>query len=182
MVPMRTTPVAATSASEMRRDLAALAEQDSAPRLDLLHRLAWEVRNVDATESHTLANVAVALARSLGDERAEAFALVARAYSSVRLSRGSEGIVDAERAVAMFREFGDPVGLPRALNTLGISYGDASRFMDALEVFLGLLTTCEESGDQIGQADALNDVGIVYVNLDDHSAPLGGHAHVRATE
>jgi len=164
-----------TSAEDLRHDLAQRVGETSATRAHLLHRLAWEVRNTDATETHQLAGESLALARAVGDAEAEAYALVARAYAAVRLSHGSDAIVDAKAAVEMFRGLADARGLARALNTLGISYGDSSRFMDALEIFLNLLTICEESGERIGEADALNNVGIVYVNLDDHSAALEYH-------
>jgi diguanylate cyclase len=162
------------SIDDLRREL----EQHDAPgatRVDLLHRLAWELRNTDASATHDLASEALALARALENPEAEAHALVARAYAAVRRSHGADAIEDAMTAVGMFRESGNATGLARALNTLGICYGDSSRFMDALEAFLDLLRICEEVGDRVGQADALNNVGIVYVNLDDHAAALEYH-------
>jgi len=169
------TPDLRSAATELRDALANLPAKAIAERATLLNRLAWEIRNTDATETHQLANEALALARAHRDAEAEGFALVARAYAAVRLSHGAEAIVDAKAAVDTFRRIGHPVGLSRALNTLGIGYGDSSRFMDALEIFLNLLRICEENGDRIGEADALNNVGIVYVNLDDHSAALEYH-------
>jgi len=160
---------------DLRRELERRKGERSRARARVLHRLAWEMRNTDASVTHDLAEEALSLARSLGDVDAEAFALVARAYAAVRRSHGADAIEDARSAVQMFRESGNAVGLARALNTMGICYGDSSRFMDALETFLDLLQICEETGDRIGEADALNNVGIVYVNLDDHAAALEYH-------
>ena len=160
---------------DLRRQLERSKGKRSRVRARLLHRLAWEVRNTDASASHDLAEEGLELARSLGDVDSEAFALVARAYAAVRRSHGAEAIEDAVAAVQMFREGRNVLGLARALNTLGICYGGSSRFMDALEVFLDLLQICEEAGDRIGVADALNNVGIVYVQLDDHAAALEYH-------
>ena len=161
---------------DLRRELEQRTGERSRDRTGLLHRLAWELRNTDASATNDLAEEALSLARALGDVEAEAFALVARAYASVRRSHGADAIDDAKAAVSMFREGRNALGLTRALNTLGICYGDSSRFMDALETFLELLQICEETGDRIGEADALNNVGIVYVSLDDHAAarPLWG--------
>ncbi|MDF1521657.1 MAG: diguanylate cyclase [Trueperaceae bacterium] len=160
---------------DLRRELKRRGAERSRARARALHRLAWAMRNVDASAAHDLAEEALTLARSLRDVEAEAFALVARAYAAVRRSQGSAAIEDAQAGVRMFRDAGNTLGLARALNTLGIGYGDSSRFMDALETFLDLLQICEETGDRIGEADALNNVGIVYVNLDDHAAALEYH-------
>ena len=175
MAKLRPATAPETLTIELRAQLARSVGEASLDRAEALHRLAWELRNTDATEAHALAEEALVLARHLRDQRVEAFALVARAYSAVRLSHGAEAIVDAEAAVELFHDHDDKVGLARALNTLGIGYGDSSRFMDALQVFLRLLALCEKSEDRIGEADALNNIAIVYVNLDDHSAALEYH-------
>ena len=161
--------------ANLRRELERRQGQRSRGRARVLHALAWEMRNTDASEAYDLADEAVVLARSLRDVESEALALVARAYAAVRRSHGADATEDAQAAVQMFREGTNVQGLARALNTLGICYGDSSRFMDALETFLDLLQICEEIGDRIGEADALNNVGIVYVSLDDHAAALEYH-------
>ena len=163
------------SIDDLRRELERRAGERSRERAIALHRLAWQLRNADATAAHDLAEESLELARSLGDMEAEAFALVAHAYAAARRSHGADALEDAKTAVHLFREGGNALGLSRALNTLGICYGDSSRFMDALECFLELLQLCEETGDRSGEADALNNVGIVYVNLDDHAAALEYH-------
>jgi diguanylate cyclase (GGDEF)-like protein len=172
---MTTSTDMSATIDDLRRELEQRKGERSLARARVLHRLAWEMRNTDASVTQDLAEEALHLARSLGDVDAEAFALVARAYAAVRQSHGADAIEDAKAAVTMFRESGNALGLARALNTLGICYGDSSRFMDALETFLDLLQICEETGDRIGEADALNNVGIVYVNLDDHAAALEYH-------
>lgn len=172
---MSTTTDERVTVDGLRGELERSQGERTHARADALHRLAWELRNTDASAAHDLAEEALALARSLGDAESEAFALVARAYAAMRRSHGADAIEDARAAVQTFREGKNTVGLARALNTLGICYGDSSRFMDALEAFLDLLQICEESGDRIGEADALNNVGIVYVNLDDHAAALEYH-------
>ena len=175
MAQMTTSIDGRASVDDLRDELERSAGEATRARAEALHRLAWELRNSDASAAHDLAEEALALARSLGEVEAEAFALVARAYAAVRRSHGADAIEDAKRAVDMFREGRNTVGLARALNTLGICYGDSSRFMDALEAFLDLLQICEEAGDRVGEADALNNVGIVYVNLDDHAVALEYH-------
>ena len=175
MASMHMTTEASPTVAELRERVARSAGRVDVERAESLHRLAWELRNVDATETHALAEEALALARALGERAHEAHALVARAYAAVRLSHGADAIVDAEAAVSAFRELDAPAGLSRALNTLGICYGDSSRFMEALETFLSLLSLCELRGDRVGEVDALNNIGIVYVNLDDHAAALEYH-------
>ncbi len=172
---MSTTTNPEDTLRDLRESVARSAGRFDAERAQALHALAWELRNVDATETHQLAEEALTLARALGERTDEAHALVARAYAAVRLSHGAEAITDAEAAVAAFRQLDAPAGLSRALNTLGICYGDSSRFMEALETFLSLLSLCERRGDRVGEADALNNIGIVYVSLDDHAAALEYH-------
>lgn len=167
--------VEAEPIAALREQLAQLERSGSAEHARLLHELAWELRNRDATEAERFAEESLQIAQRLRDDALEAYALVARGYASLRQSHGAEAIVDAKRAADLFRAGGDQVGLQRALNTLGIAYGDSSRFMDALEIFLSLQRSHAETGNQQGEADALNNVGVVYVNLDDHTAALEYH-------
>ena len=101
--------------ANLRRELERRQGERSRGRARVLHALAWEMRNTDASEAYELADEALVLARSLRDVESEAFALVARAYAAVRRSHGADATEDAQAAVKMFREGTNAQGLfPRA--------------------------------------------------------------------
>jgi hypothetical protein len=79
---MTTSTDMSATIDDLRRELEQRKGERSLARARVLHRLAWEMRNTDASVTQDLAEEALHLARSLGDVEAEAFALVARAYAA----------------------------------------------------------------------------------------------------
>lgn len=118
----------------------------------------------------SLHRLAVEAARQLGDEHAEARALVHLGVVS-RLKGHYEGAtVSFTRALALIRGHDDQPGEAHALNELGVTqyttgdYPAAARNLSAaLELLHGLGDTMDESG-------ALNDLGLVQIAAGDYGA------------
>ena len=153
----------------------ALARAGGRNRLDLLGRLARCLEGSGTDEALRVAEEARALARTLGDQRAEGHALIslaatrrARAEYALALDAGSE-------ALAMAQATGDLSMAARAHNVLGIVENSRDEPAAALRHGLEERRLFEGLGDRRGLAQSLNNLGNSYRRLGDYARALEYH-------
>jgi tetratricopeptide (TPR) repeat protein/transcriptional regulator with XRE-family HTH domain len=113
-------------------------------------------------EGETVHNLAVRAARTLGDQQAEAIALI-----RIGSFHGHRGYVEQaedhyRRALALSRAAGYPDGQARALNYLGMHAGQAGRYQECEEQLGHAIELFHQVGNLTGAAYAVSNLGAVH--------------------
>jgi DNA-binding SARP family transcriptional activator/tetratricopeptide (TPR) repeat protein len=130
---------------------------------DLLHYLFYlREYTQDWLATHRLA---LAAARSLGDQFAEAQVLKSLGLVSWMVSRYDDALDHHGRALGLYRRAGNRVGEGEALNYLGLSNESLGRFAEASRYYRQSAALRRASGNQRGAAAALHNLANVYDRL-----------------
>ena len=145
-------------------------------RIDVLNRLAWELRHTDPKRALEQAQAAHTEATAAGYSCGKAYSLLTLAFCHLRLADPATALEQALTGLSLFETLEEPEGKRRALNLLGIIYGESDNLTGALETFLSIQRLCEELGDHAGEADALNNTGVACLYLGDYTGALEFHS------
>lgn len=124
-------------------------------------------------EAIDVSQTAAAVARSTGNQHAEAAALSNLGSALRHVGRLDESISVCSEARDVFRRTGDRRGEAQALNNLVNSLTEAGRISEAGEIHTEHLELCRRTGDRIGESRALLTIGNIYEKSGDAQAALG---------
>ena len=108
---------------------------------------------------------AVAAARALGDQRAEAEMLRGLGIALQMTSRIAEAMVVQRQALALVREAGDLRGEARLHNNIGNAHSELREFDLALESYQAAMRVHRAAGDEVGVALAQRNLGYTCVRM-----------------
>jgi DNA-binding SARP family transcriptional activator/tetratricopeptide (TPR) repeat protein len=151
---------------------------DPSPVVGLVLALYWPLANRGLSGDRIALNeLAVSVARSLGDVRAEA-----QAWEDLGTVLGQVGCFDESvaanrRALALWRSLGDFLGEQGCLSGLGITFQQQGLFEEALACLDEALTVNRRAGHRAGEASVLNYQGLVHQGLKEYDTAVDRHAH-----
>jgi DNA-binding SARP family transcriptional activator/Tfp pilus assembly protein PilF len=119
-----------------------------------------------------LAEEALALYRSLADQRGEAEALDQISIAHTRAGRSREALAYAEEAGILYRNAADPDGLANTLSHSGLAAYHLGRYPEAMDQLREALSLYGDVGDRRGQAKTLNNLGRMQLQLGFHRDAL----------
>jgi tetratricopeptide (TPR) repeat protein len=108
---------------------------------------------------------AVAAARALGDQRAEAEMLRGKGIALQMTSRIAEAMVVHRQALALVREAGDLRGEARLHNNIANAHSELREFDLALDSYRAAMDVHGAAGDEVGVALARRNLGYTYVRM-----------------
>lgn len=142
-------------------------EQAALYNLGLAH-----IRSGNENYGLSLVDAYLQNARSEGNPRSEAIALLLLAEHNVEKSRYEEARLLAEKSLAIFQRIGDKVRVACALSKLTHSYNRLGNYAKALEVSRKALDLAREIGCRQEEARILIGVGSVLFNMGYHKDAL----------
>lgn len=152
--------------SAQKADLQAMARVaeaagDRARQLEAINReVELAVIMGNAAEARQRAEVAVALARELGDKKSLAGSLHALSILLYELGDLASSQARSEEALEICRETGDLRGEASNLARLGIVYTNTGKIAEATRVYIRVLALARQLGDRSLEARALNNLGL----------------------
>lgn len=143
-------------------------EKDIYKRVDVLNRLAWELRYLDLTRTEALAEEARQLStggKMATDpyEKGLAHSLMTLGFVCIEKARFSESVSLLMQALPLFGKQNDQEGRFRVLNMLGNVYSLIGDYPEAMTYYLKSLELAESSNNKDLESVALHNIG--YVNL-----------------
>lgn len=135
---------------------AAVAASERSGNLEAAWQLAtvfsaFRLADRDYDEYLTLNQVALDIARRLGDEAHEAITLADRGRHLLVAGRCREAIELLEQAVTLYRKLGDAAAAALALRNIGIAQRQSGRFAAALDVYGAALALAEDAADTMAR-------------------------------
>ncbi len=121
----------------------------------------WWIYN-DADSSRFYAARALSMAKDIGDERAEAYAM-----QNIGVAFRAQGSYDSAlhylgTAKDIYSRLASALELASVFNDLGIVYDERSHNSKAIELYLEAVKIYEAEEDERGQAKVYNNLGIIY--------------------
>ncbi len=152
-----------------------LARTSGPARLPVLSQMSRILRDSGIDEAVQVAEEAIAIARSMKDQSAEADALVDLAVA--RRARGEYllALEAGNRALQIAIETGNDRTTAQAHNILGLVENSRAEPAAGLRHGLEELRIFEELGDRVGLSQSLNNVGNSYRRLGEHQKALEHH-------
>ncbi|GAB3426979.1 AfsR/SARP family transcriptional regulator [Flindersiella endophytica] len=140
-------------------------------------QLAWTLETFLYRRGHwhdlaAAGQTGLSAAQRLGDEQAQAKALLSLGVAEIRLDRVETAHTRFQQAFALFGGLGDHAGQALAHRTLGRVYARQKRYADALEHNQHALRLYRQAAHQPGQALALNAIGWYHAELGQHREAL----------
>jgi signal transduction histidine kinase len=148
------------------------AAETEIDRLAALNDLSAALYEYDSSEAVAVAEEAVALADSVGDGLARAWALHHRGWALSSLGRLDEALDDQLSARAQFEIEGDMLGVANTLMAVGDLYGDVGDNSTALEYLERARAPLKLAGDDLGTGLLLNLTGIALSHAGRHTEAL----------
>jgi DNA-binding SARP family transcriptional activator/tetratricopeptide (TPR) repeat protein len=120
----------------------------------------------------TVNRTALAAARRLGDQQAQARAHHCIGHALSHQGSHRSGDPHIEHALRLFEEIGDGPGQARTHTAIASALSEQRRYREALEHAQRALHMYQQGGDKAGQAFALNEVGWYHAALGNHQRAL----------
>ncbi|GGX12321.1 AfsR/SARP family transcriptional regulator [Streptomyces lomondensis] len=121
-------------------------------------------------EMEVLARVGLRVARRLGDEAAEAYALVDHAGLHFLTGRQNDALALNDRALAIWRRLDHPSWIRRCLNNRGLLLDGLGRHPEAREALTRSLEYARRLDDPYGEAVTRSHLGNLYEHTDPRAA------------
>jgi len=149
--------------------------QDAPPSITSLNAQAKAIYETDPAGSLALAERALAAARTAGDNRGAAEALLYVAFG--RRGQNLLGLAKqaADESVQLFAALGDANGEAQGLTALGLIEDDDGHFAQGLDAHLKALKIREQTGDKEGLSYTYNNLGNAYLGLGEYAKALEYH-------
>jgi DNA-binding SARP family transcriptional activator/tetratricopeptide (TPR) repeat protein len=122
-----------------------------------------------------LAEEAVQIYRSLGDQRGEAQALDQVGLAHQRAGRSRDSLAYFAEARVLYGGAEDPHGVADTLSHSGIASWQLGRYRDAMNILRDALVLYRAAGDRRGEAKTLNNLGRMQLNFGYHRDALDGY-------
>ena len=155
----------------MKRDRLESAESDI-DRLHAMNELCAALYQYDSSEAVTVADQAVALAESVKDGLARAWALHHRGWALSSMGQLDRALDDQLSARAQFELEGDMVGVANTLMAIGDLYGDVGDTSTALEYLDRARAPLKLADDNLGTGLLMNLTGIALSHAGRHEEAL----------
>ncbi|MDX3830809.1 AfsR/SARP family transcriptional regulator [Streptomyces europaeiscabiei] len=121
-------------------------------------------------ELDVLGRFALDVARSLGDDEAEAFALTDRAGLHFMSGRASEALALNDEGLKLWRRLGVVSCVRRCLNNRGLVLESLGRYEESEETLRESLELSRQLGDPYGEAVTFSHLGNLYKHTDARAA------------
>ncbi|WP_371578242.1 BTAD domain-containing putative transcriptional regulator [Streptomyces sp. NBC_01314] len=121
-------------------------------------------------ELDVLGRLALDVARSLGDDAAEAFALTDRAGLHFMSGRASEALALNDEGLKLWRRLGVASCVRRCLNNRGLVLESLGRYEESEETLRQSLELSRQLGDPYGEAVTFSHLGNLYKHTDARAA------------
>lgn len=121
-------------------------------------------------ELDVLGRIALEVARSLGDDEAEAFALTDRAGLHFMSGRTSEALDLNDQGLTLWRKLGVVSCVRRCLNNRGLVLESLGRYEECEETLRQSLELSRQLGDPYGEAVTFSHLGNLYKHTDARAA------------
>ncbi|WP_217178005.1 BTAD domain-containing putative transcriptional regulator [Streptomyces sp. AC495_CC817] len=121
-------------------------------------------------ELDVLGRHALDVARSLGDDAAEAFALTDRAGLHFMSGRASEALALNDEGLKLWRRLGVVSCVRRCLNNRGLVLASLGRYKESEETLRQSLELSRQLGDPYGEAVTFSHLGNLYKHTDARAA------------
>ncbi|MFH8657200.1 AfsR/SARP family transcriptional regulator [Streptomyces afghaniensis] len=132
--------------------------------------LPYAHRRGRVAEMEVLGRAGLGVARRLGDEAAEAYALVDLAGLHFLTGRRSDALDLNDRALAGWRRLDDPAWIRRCLNNRGLLLDGLGRHAEASEALTRSLEYARQLNDPYGEAVTHSHLGNLYEHTDPRAA------------
>src|SRR4030095_4151063 len=142
----------------LRRLLEAHPQRDTT-RVNLLNKLAIEVRRVDRKQMQPLTDEALQLAEQLGYRRGKAYALITTGLIFFEKYDYPQALVNYQKAIEIFEDLKDNDGIATVLSRRGRLYLDDGKHAEALDDYLRGIKLAEQAGDIRLAIDIKGNVG-----------------------
>lgn len=152
------------SNSDSLKQLVAKAENPSR-KIELLNRLAASYYYKDPQKMVDYAEEALALARSVEDEKNVANVLITLGAVYGSLYEAEKGRACLEEAFVIQEKLGDKEGAIKALNNIGVSYYFETNYVKAIEYYLRAIKEEELHFGEVAVASSYANVGLIWFEL-----------------
>ncbi|MFH9061676.1 AfsR/SARP family transcriptional regulator [Streptomyces coeruleorubidus] len=132
--------------------------------------LPYAHRRGRVAEMELLGRAGLGVARRLGDEAAEAYALVDLAGLHFLTGRHNDALGLNDRALAIWRRLDDPSWIRRCLNNRGLLLDGLGRYAEAGEALTRSLEYARRLNDPYGEAVTHSHLGNLYEHTDPRAA------------
>ncbi|MFF5519076.1 AfsR/SARP family transcriptional regulator [Streptomyces coeruleorubidus] len=132
--------------------------------------LPYAHRRGRVAEMEVLGRAGLGVARRLGDEAAEAYALVDLAGVHFLTGRHNDALDLNDRALAIWRRLDDPSWIRRCLNNRGLLLDGLGRYAEAGEALTRSLEYARRLNDPYGEAVTHSHLGNLYEHTDPRAA------------
>ncbi|WP_346137987.1 AfsR/SARP family transcriptional regulator [Streptomyces coeruleofuscus] len=132
--------------------------------------LPYAHRRGRVAEMEVLGRAGLGVARRLGDEAAEAYALVDLAGLHFLTGRHNDALGLNDRALAIWRRLDDPSWIRRCLNNRGLLLDGLGRYAEAGEALTRSLEYARRLNDPYGEAVTHSHLGNLYEHTDPRAA------------
>ncbi|MFH8493588.1 AfsR/SARP family transcriptional regulator [Streptomyces coeruleorubidus] len=132
--------------------------------------LPYAHRRGRVAEMELLGRAGLGVARRLGDEAAEAYALVDLAGLHFLTGRHNDALDLNDRALAIWRRLDDPSWIRRCLNNRGLLLDGLGRYAEAGEALTRSLEYARRLNDPYGEAVTHSHLGNLYEHTDPRAA------------
>ncbi|WNZ09543.1 BTAD domain-containing putative transcriptional regulator [Streptomyces sp. 11x1] len=151
------------------------AREDGGPAAPLVLTLVRHLfphlhRGGRLAELDVLGRHALNVARSLGDDEAEAFALTDRAGLHFMSGRASEALALNDEGLKLWRRLGVVSCVRRCLNNRGLVLASLGRYEESEETLRQSLELSRQLGDPYGEAVTFSHLGNLYKHTDARAA------------
>ncbi|HXW01293.1 MAG TPA: tetratricopeptide repeat protein, partial [Anaerolineae bacterium] len=145
---------------DLESQLAAAATEIE--KIDILHILAWELKDRDPQRARLLAQTAHDLARLNDYASGLAHSLKTLGFSNGFAGEYELALAQLLEAKTLFEELDERSGQSTVLWILGAVQWHLGNYGEALEYSLQALQIAEEIGNRPNQAEAINNIAIIY--------------------
>jgi CHAT domain-containing protein/Tfp pilus assembly protein PilF len=178
---LATALIRAASEEEQNRLLEEKKESVNPSLLSALKELSRPfVQKGDYKEAARIAELAVRIARIVGDRDGLGDALCDLGAIYIRQRRSAEASDFLQQSLVIFEETGNKKGKARALHAIAINHGNLGRYDLALEIYSKALPLSEEAGDGNLTALILNSLGLAHTTLGRYGLGLEYYEKARA--
>ncbi|MDI6739169.1 MAG: tetratricopeptide repeat protein, partial [Candidatus Edwardsbacteria bacterium] len=158
------------SIQELQAKLQAAAGPEE--RVDLLNRLAIELRDTDPAKALDVGEQARALAEQHGLQKGLAYSLRTLGAVQLLLLRYQEALGNSLASLKMLEEQNDKPAAIRAMNVIGNIYMRLGDYDKASEYYFSVFRAAPELNDDLMEASSCNSLGNLYVNIGDNKSAL----------
>ncbi|MCB0490343.1 MAG: tetratricopeptide repeat protein [Cyclobacteriaceae bacterium] len=142
--------------------------QDGADKINSLVHLSEWYKEADFTKATSLADQAVNLAGSLGDERLWALTLTHRAMLYWENGEYKSSIQLNGQSIKLREHHGDSAGVADNFFSIAMNYYYSADYSDAIKFFTKALDSYRALGNRRQEAEALKRIGFVYHWMGDY--------------